>query len=244
MVASVRVSGTGQAARRASTATAAVNDVDSASVRRLAAGMTEHGQTTSLIPSRRIPDTERLTNGAVVLRCGESLDAIRAPYRLGVTAFAMQRRCGVGGGDVIAHRRQHVYFLIPPGLTVGTWETLGYALGAPMGCLRLLGAGAYVVIPSREHNRTVRWLRGPGHGPASCAADVLATLAHAEARLRERDQNRDAAGTDSAVQESAELLRRAMLALPPTRRRLCDDASGRQPDSAPPSPSSPSSPSP
>jgi hypothetical protein len=181
---------------------------------RLPDGMTETGQTpTDRLPRRIaratlvVPDTQLLTNGALVLRCGRLRDAIRAPYELGVIAYAIARKNGVEVGDVLAHRRQYVYFLVPPG-TGPHWDALlasvQPAAGIPTSPLRLLGPGAIIVLPSDRRSRAVRWLHGPGLGPAASAADVLTVLRQADERqyVRSLQRVRD--------QENAELIRRVM----------------------------------
>lgn len=133
---------------------------------------------------RLIPDTERLCNGVTVLRCGNVREAIRAPYPLGIAAYAYQRWLRRPLGDVIAHRRQHVYFMVPPG-TGEQWDTLLDRAGCDGLPLRLLGEGSIIVMPTAPHTRAVRWLRGPRLGPAR-TQDVLTSLCYANERLTVR----------------------------------------------------------
>lgn len=176
--------------------------------------MTENGQIpTDRLPRRTaratlvMPDTELLSNGTQVLRCGQLRDAIRAPYELGVIGYAIARKNGVQLGDVLAHRKQYVYFLAPPG-TGAQWDALLASIQPPAGIpaspLKLLGPGAVIVLPSETRCRAVRWWRGPGHGPAQRAADVLTVLRQADERqyVRSRQRVQD--------EENAELIRRVM----------------------------------
>jgi hypothetical protein len=137
---------------------------------------------------RLIPDTERLDNGVTVLRCGSAREAIRAPYPLGIAAYAYQRWLRGPLGDVIAHRRQYVYFLVPPG-TGKQWDTLLDRAGCVGLPLRLLGERSIIVMPTAPQSRAVRWLRGPRLGPAR-AQDVLTSLCYANERLTVRGATR------------------------------------------------------
>ncbi len=170
-----------------------------------------------------VSDTERLSNRVLMMRCGGERDVIRAPYDIGVTALAYQRWSGQAVGDVLAHRRQWVYFLVPPG-TASAWSALLESTGCLGVPLRLLSEGALVMLPSPCRPRFVRWLRGPGQGPAPSAADVLASLRHANIRLICRGQQR------VADQESAMLAAWAAKALE-LRRRVADATSA---DGGPP----------
>ncbi len=152
-----------------------------------------------------LPDVERLSNGVRMLRCGRERDAIRAPYDLGVTAYAILRWQGGPIGDVLAHRRRHVYFLVPAGVR-DVWDGLRAAAGCLGIPLRLISEDGMVMLPLVT-GRFVRWLHGPGFGPACPAADVLAALRTADERLIARGIQRV---TD---QETAALVARLSRAL-------------------------------
>ncbi len=158
-----------------------------------------------------LPDVERLGNGVRMLRCGRERDVIRAPYQLGVTAYAFLRWQRQPIGDVLAHRKQHVYFLIPAG-TGPQWDALLTATGTRGMPLRLIGDGGLVMLPL-ICGRFVRWLRGPGFGPLRPAADVLGALRAADERLITRGMQR------VADQEAAHAARQASAALTAYRAR-------------------------
>ncbi len=146
---------------------------------------------------RTIPDTERLANGITVLRCGQVREAIRAPYDLGIAAYAHQRWMRAPLGDVLAHRKRHIYFMVPVG-TGQAWDALLESTGCRGMPLRLLGEGSIVVMPTRPHGKAARWLRGPHLGPAR-ADDVLASLRHADERLIARGLQQIQTQEDAAL---------------------------------------------
>ncbi len=152
-----------------------------------------------------LPDVERLSNGVRMLRCGGERDVIRAPYDLGITAYAILRWQDGPIGDVLAHRRQGVYFLVPAGTRL-VWDALCEATGTRGMPLRLISDGGLVMLPL-VFGRFVCWIHGPGFGPARPAADVLAALRHADERLIMRGMQR------VADQEAAHAARQASAAL-------------------------------
>lgn len=136
-------------------------------------------------------DTERLSNGVTVVRCGRERDAIRASYDIGVTAYAYQRWAHAPVGDVLANRREHVYFLVEPGTAAG-WDALLTSTGCQGLPIKPLGVGSIIVLPAYPRGSARRWLRGPGLGAARAAA-VLESLRLANQRLicRAQQQIRD-----------------------------------------------------
>jgi hypothetical protein len=132
-------------------------------------------------------DTEVLANKRRVLRCGVRRDAVRVPYDIGVTAHAMLRWHGAAVGDVLAHRRQYVYFLISPE-TALVWDALRQATACTGVPLRLIGHGGIVLLPAHRRERMVRWLHGPGNGPNPSTVNVLTAISHANTRLLLRGQ--------------------------------------------------------
>ncbi len=123
---------------------------------------------------------ELLSNGVTVLRCGEAVEAIRAPYAIGITAYAYLRWAagnrGAGGrglGGVLADRRRHVYFLLSP-IPPCRQPAVATAVTHCAPRLRLLGAGAVIVLPL-PGSRMLRWLHGD-HGVTADVESVVQAL--------------------------------------------------------------------
>ncbi len=121
-----------------------------------------------------IDDTEQLSNGVRVLRCGGLRDAIRAPYPLGLRAYAYLRWSRTPIGDVLAEKDKHVYFMVPPGSAT--------VCVAP---LRLLGSGAIIVLPP-DGGAPTRWLRERAGPHCTGAEHVMLALEQARRRLAAR----------------------------------------------------------
>ncbi len=139
--------------------------------------------------SATAPDMETLSNGVRVLRCGGIRNAIRAPYRLGLTAYAYLRWQHATGdnrlGGVVADRhprapehRQHVYFLVTPP-TTRQWAAIEASCARVDPRLRLLAAGGLIVAP--PVGACSYWLAGDEHALAD-PHTVLAALAVAHRR--------------------------------------------------------------
>lgn len=134
-------------------------------------------------------DTELLSNNRRVLRCGIKRDAVRVPYDIGITTHAILRWHGAAIGDVLAHRRQHLYFLVPAE-TAPVWEELRQATACTAVPLRLISHGGIVLLPAHRRERMVRWIHGPGNGPSPSTVNVLTAISHANNRLLIRGQQR------------------------------------------------------
>ncbi len=135
------------------------------------------------------PDVETLDNGVRVLRCGGVRNAIRAPYRLGLTAYAYLRWQQATGGEplggVVAdhdrwapEHRQHLYFLVTPPAS-RQWAAITASCARLDARLRPLAAGAMIVAP--PVGVCSYWVAGDAHTLAD-PHTVLAALAVARRR--------------------------------------------------------------
>lgn len=97
---------------------------------------------------------------------GRDWDVIRVEADIGVPAVRVLEAAYAPVGPVLHdHGNGQTYFLTPPG-TARTWQRER---------TRALGPGSWIVLPPEEWDGPLRWVSGPGNGPAFTQADELAS---------------------------------------------------------------------
>ncbi len=119
----------------------------------------------------RQTDILTFSDGSTALCCGQTRNAIRAPYRLGLTAHAYLRWQQLAGAVIID--RYHLYFLVTPP-TPQQWRAIEHACHRHAPTLRALGHGSIIAAPTPGSRW--RWLTNNPHTLAD-PHDVLAALA-------------------------------------------------------------------